>query len=220
MIIDPHIHSVYSGDATGTPREIVKKARKIGLDAIAIADHNSLKGSQIALKEVKEFKDLIIIPSMELTTSKGHIVALGINEEIKKGLTPEETMEKIQEAGGVSIVPHPFVRYRDGLLARTSTLKMDAIETLNSRYIFGYSNWRAKKLAQEENIPEIGSSDAHFVGAIGSCVTKVQADFSIDSILEAIRKGKTTPQGGRTPLPLIIKEVINKKIKRVQEYQV
>lgn len=220
MIIDPHIHSVYSGDATGTPREIIKKARKIGLDAIAIADHNSLKGSHMALKEVKEFKDLLIIPSMEVTTSRGHIVALGVNQEIKKGLTPEETMEKIQEAGGVSIVPHPFVRYRDGLLARTNTLKMDAIETLNSRYIFGYSNWRAKKLAQEKNIPEIGSSDAHFVGAIGSCVTKVQADFSIDSILEAIRKGKTTPQGGRTPLPLIIKEVINKKIKRVQEYQV
>ena len=38
MIIDPHIHSTYSGDATASVRDIVKHSRKIGLDAIAIAD--------------------------------------------------------------------------------------------------------------------------------------------------------------------------------------
>ncbi len=218
MIIDPHIHSIYSGDATGTPREIIKKARTIGLDAIAIADHNTLKGSDIALKEVKEFTDILIIPSMEITTAKGHMIALGINEEIKKNLSPEETILKIHEAGGLAIIPHPFVRYRNGILSRTSKLKMDAIETLNSRYIFGYSNWKAKKLAQRENIPQIGASDAHFIEAIGSCITMVEADFSVDSIIKSIKKGKTTPHGERTSLTLIFKEVINKKIKKIQEY--
>jgi predicted metal-dependent phosphoesterase TrpH len=215
MILDPHIHSTYSSDSTAHPKDIIKKSRSIGLDAIAIADHNSIKGSIAGIKESKGMDDFIVIPAMEVSTDKGHMVALGINEEIKRGLSPEETVEKIREAGGIAIAPHPFVRYREGLCDKIKDLDVDAIETLNSRYIFGYSNWRAKKLAEERGIPQIGASDAHFLGAIGSCVTEVDADCSVDSIIEGILCGKTSVFGDRTPLPLIIKEVINKKIKRI-----
>jgi len=93
-------------------------------------------------------------------------------------------------------------------------LDFDAIETLNSRYIFGYSNWRAKNLAEKRGIPQIGSSDAHFLGAIGSCITQLDADFSVDRVINGILSGKTNVFGDRTPLPLILKEVIKKKIKR------
>ena len=215
MILDPHIHSIYSGDATGTPEEIVKKAIEIGLDAIAIADHNTLKGSRVALNLFKDLEEFVIIPAMEISSSKGHIVALGITEEIKKGLSPEETIDLIRESGGIAIIPHPYVKYRDGLCEYVNNLDIDAIETLNSRYIFGYSNWRAKKLAEERNIPEIGSSDAHFLGGIGSCVTDVEAECTVESILKGIKSGKTSVFGSRTPLPLILKEVINKKIKKL-----
>lgn len=215
MIIDPHIHSKYSNDATAHPKDIIKKSRSIGLDAIAIADHNSIKGSQIGIEESKGMDDFIVIPAMEISTSKGHIVALGIEEEIKPKLSPEETIEKIRDMGGIAIAAHPFVRYREGLCDKIKDLDVDAMETLNSRYIFGYSNWRAKKLAEERGIPQIGASDAHFLGAIGSCVTEVEADFSVDDIIQGILAGKTSVFGDRTPLPLILKEVINKKIKKI-----
>ena len=215
MIIDPHIHSTYSSDSTARPKDIIKKARSIGLDAIAIADHNSIKGSLDAINESKGLDNFVVMPAIEISTSKGHIVALGINEEIKPKLSPEETVEKIREDGGIAIAPHPFVRYREGLCDKIKELDIDAMETLNSRYIFGYSNWKAKKLAEERGIPQIGASDAHFLGAIGSCVTEVEADFSVDSIVQGILSGKTNVFGDRTPLPLIIKEVINKKIKRI-----
>jgi predicted metal-dependent phosphoesterase TrpH len=117
--------------------------------------------------------------------------------------------------GGIAVAAHPFVSYREGLCDNVKELDIDAIETLNSRYIFGYSNWRAKNLAERRNLPEIGSSDAHFIGAIGSCVTEFEADFSYQSIIEAILSGKTSVYGDRTPLPLILKEVINKKIKKI-----
>jgi hypothetical protein len=91
-------------------------------------------------------------------------------------------------------------------------LDIDAIETLNSRYIFGISNWRARKLAEKMGIPQIGSSDAHFLGAIGSCVTELEADLTTDSVIRAILSGKTSVFGERTPLPLIVKEVNRKKI--------
>lgn len=215
LIIDPHIHSKYSRDATTHPRDIIKKSRSIGLDAIAIADHNAIKGSKIGIEESKGMDDFIVIPAMEISTSRGHIVALGIEEEIKPKLSPEETIEKIRDMGGIAIAPHPFVRYREGLCDKIKDLDVDAMETLNSRYIFGYSNWKAKNLAEERGIPQIGASDAHFLGAIGSCVTEVEADFSIDGILKGILSGKTSVFGDRTPLPLILKEVINKKIKKI-----
>ena len=84
MILDPHIHSTYSSDSTARPRDIIKKARNIGLDAIAIADHNSIKGSLVGIEESKGMEDFIVLPAMEITSSKGHIVAIGINEEIKR----------------------------------------------------------------------------------------------------------------------------------------
>ena len=34
MIMDPHIHSKYSGDATASPEDIIRKSKEIGLDAI------------------------------------------------------------------------------------------------------------------------------------------------------------------------------------------
>jgi len=215
MILDPHIHSTYSIDSTAHPKDIIKKARSIGLDAIAIADHNSIKGAMAGIKESRGIEDFIVIPAMEVSTNGGHIVALGIKEEIKSKLSPEETVENIREAGGIAIAPHPFVRYREGLCDKIKKLDIDAMETLNSRYIFGYSNWLAKKLAEEREIPQIGASDAHFLGAIGSCVTEFEADFNVDSIIQGILSGKTNVFGDRTPLPLIIKEVINKKIKRI-----
>ncbi|HOQ18924.1 MAG TPA: PHP domain-containing protein, partial [Methanothermobacter thermautotrophicus] len=63
--IDPHIHSVYSGDARGTPREILRRASAVGLDAVAVADHNTMKGSIIALKESSGM-DITVVPAMEL----------------------------------------------------------------------------------------------------------------------------------------------------------
>ncbi|HEY0196083.1 MAG TPA: PHP domain-containing protein [Methanobacterium sp.] len=212
MILDPHIHSIYSGDATPTPAQIIKRSQEIGLDAIAIADHNTLKGSQEALKISEKLDNFLVIPAMEVSTSKGHIVALGITEEVEKGNTPEQTIEDIRAQGGIAIVPHPYVRYREGLCGYVEDLDIDAIETLNSRYIFGISNWRARKLAEKRDIPQIGSSDAHFLRAIGSCVTELEADLTVKSVIKAILSGKTNVFGDRTPLPLIAKEVIKKKI--------
>ena len=82
MILDPHKHSTHSSDSTASPRDIVKKARAIGLDAIAVADHNTIKGSMATMEEAKDFKDFVVVPAMEISSIKGHIVALGINEDV------------------------------------------------------------------------------------------------------------------------------------------
>ena len=80
-----------------------------------MADHDTTKGGLAALEESKDFKDILVIPAAEVTSSKGHIVALGIREDVGRGMSPEETVEAIRDLGGIAVAAHPFVKYRDGL---------------------------------------------------------------------------------------------------------
>ncbi len=43
MFCDLHTHSTFS-DGTFSPTEIVLKAKEIGLDAVALCDHNTVAG--------------------------------------------------------------------------------------------------------------------------------------------------------------------------------
>ncbi|WP_054835246.1 PHP domain-containing protein [Methanobrevibacter arboriphilus] len=115
MKLDPHIHSCYSGDARSSPKSIIDQARKIKLDIIAISDHDTIKGSKIASEISKNFDDILVVPSIEITSSEGHILGFGVDTVIEKGLSPEETVEKIHDEGGIAIIPHPFSSYRSGL---------------------------------------------------------------------------------------------------------
>lgn len=64
MKIDFHIHTYYS-DGTMSPEEVVTEAKKQGLDAIAITDHNQL-GSWEELKSLGETYALQVIRGVEI----------------------------------------------------------------------------------------------------------------------------------------------------------
>ena len=85
MILDPHIHSTYSSDSTAKPRDIIKRAKAIGLDAIAIADHNTIKGSLVTIEEAKDFDDFIVMPAMEDNLKQGSYSCIGNKRRSKTG---------------------------------------------------------------------------------------------------------------------------------------
>ncbi|MBP5385007.1 MAG: PHP domain-containing protein [Lachnospiraceae bacterium] len=68
---DMHLHSCLSpcGDDDMTPSNIVGMASVLGLDAIALTDHNTTKNCPAFLKMAEQF-GLIAIPGMELTTAE------------------------------------------------------------------------------------------------------------------------------------------------------
>ena len=67
MKIDLHIHTTAS-DGRLSPAEVVGKAAKLGMKAIAITDHDSVGGIDAALDESRKFPDLLFIPGVELST--------------------------------------------------------------------------------------------------------------------------------------------------------
>ena len=75
---DLHIHSCLSpcGDDDMTPANIVGMAAILGLDAVAVTDHNSCKNCPAVLAAAKEY-GILAIPGMEINTSEEiHAVCL------------------------------------------------------------------------------------------------------------------------------------------------
>lgn len=75
---DLHIHSTLSpcGDDDMTPVNIVATASAIGLDIIAIADHNAIKNVEYAM-EVGEVLGVTVVPAFELQTNEDiHLLCL------------------------------------------------------------------------------------------------------------------------------------------------
>jgi hypothetical protein len=78
MRADLHIHSTAS-DGSLSPDEIVKVAVKLGLNAIAITDHDSVEGLEPALAAARNFPNFLVIPGVELSTDtpEGEVHILG-----------------------------------------------------------------------------------------------------------------------------------------------
>ncbi len=65
--VDLHIHSTVS-DGRFSPEEIVHKAAALGVNIIALADHDSVDGIAPALAAAEAFPGLRIIPCVEIST--------------------------------------------------------------------------------------------------------------------------------------------------------
>jgi predicted metal-dependent phosphoesterase TrpH len=132
---------------------------------------------------------------VEVSTTEGHLLVLGVREYIPQNLPYLETISIARQKGGVVIAAHPFKNGGIGYGARDA----DAVETFNSRCIFD-ENTKAKKIAQEHGKPEVGGSDSHLLATIGLAYTDIEAEPDEISILSAIREGRTGSSGHVVPL--------------------
>jgi len=193
--LDLHIHSQYSEDGTGTPLEIAKILKKKGLNGMAITDHNTIEGGLSALKAAS--KDFVVIPGIEISTKDGHIIALNVKENIPRGLTVEETVEKITALGGTPIVPHLY-RSMSGIKEKklkSIVKKVPAIEVFNSCSVM-QTNLKTMKIAKKYLLGGTGGSDSHIPSFAGEAYTTIDAnDLNIDSIISLVEKKKTWGEG-------------------------
>jgi predicted metal-dependent phosphoesterase TrpH len=193
MKIDLHIHSAHSRDAKATPAEILRACKRVGLDGCAISDHNEIKGALDAL-ELSKSEGLIVVPAVEVSAREGHVLAYGVKEMIPRGLSVEETIEKISAAGGIAVAAHPD-RFPSGVgldIARRA--KFDAIEVLNGGSS-AKSNRLARAIAAERRMPMTGGSDAHELEKIGRAYTVIEGVSSAADVVERISQGKTSVAG-------------------------
>lgn len=188
---DLHVHTIYSNDSVITPKALVYYAKKRGLNAVAVTDHNKIEG---ALNIAKK-SDILIIPGIEVSSLKGHVVGLNINEGIPKSLSVEETVDRIHEAGGIAVACHPFALFK-GSIGNNISTNFDAIETINaSSFPFGRTTRKANKLADKLKLPKVAGTDAHYPPVIGQAYTIIESEAKVDDIIKAIQRGQCEPVG-------------------------
>lgn len=199
-LADLHMHTIYSYDGTAPVSAVLKHARQIGLDVIAITDHDEIKGSLKALELAPKF-GIEVIPGVEVTTGEGDLLALNVTENIERGLPLIDTVLNVRDLGGFCIAPHPTA---GGLgmksLDTHSIIKslhnpdvaktLIGIETYNATAIDKVSNRRAHRLCERLRLAKLGNSDAHIVQAVGLGMTEFPGHSASD-LIKAIRRRKT-----------------------------
>jgi hypothetical protein len=194
---DLHMHTIYSRDGAIKPADMIRIARKRGLDGIAVTDHNTIRGGQETSK--LEHKGLDVICGAEIKTDRGDVIGLFLSEEIRS-TDHLEVIDNIRKQGGVAIIPHPFDSIRSSAfwLTDKDAKKPDAVEVLNARCVLKRSNIMANAYADTYGLPKVGGSDAHFGAEIGNTYTLVPEG---EGLAEAIGK-KHTMAYGKPSLPL------------------
>ena len=206
---DLHVHTTYSNDSLITPKDLVYYAKKRGLNAVAVTDHNFLEGAYKIAKET----DFLIIPGMEVSSADGHIVALNVNELIPRGFSAVETVERIHKAGGVAIACHPYVYFK-GCLRDNVCASFDAIEVINARAVpFKNSVKKAEEAAERLKLSRVAGTDAHYGPQIGYGYTVIEAEEpTVEAISKAIVDGRCQAFG--QPVPFILN--LMQELKRVK----
>lgn len=201
--IDPHVHSEDSYDGKEPVELILEHAADIGLDGVIITDHDEIDESLRAAEMASEY-GLVGVPGVEVSTSHGHLLALGVEEKPPKRQPFTDTVERVRELGGAAVVPHPFQVTRHGVKKKRIT-DCDGVEVYNSWLFTGYRNRRARAFAYQHGYPRLGGSDAHSITTLGRAYTEVDVDgehggVTSDNVISAIKKGDTSIHGRRVPI--------------------
>ena len=200
MILDLHVHtSRYSPCSKLDPDDLAAKAKEEGLGGICLTEHQVVWSKEEA-DELARRHGMPVFRGVEVTTTAGDVLVYGLEESVEGIITPAELKEKVDAAGGISILAHPF---RGFLVFGFSELSMSVeeaaampvmqtvsgLEVCNIR-VTKPENEMAAKVADHLNLGKFGGSDAHSVEEVGSCVTIFKKEPANEAeLVEALKNG-------------------------------
>ncbi len=207
-----HVHSNHSKDGLDSVEKILRRAITLGLDGIAITDHDTVSGAIEALELAEEQKiRILVIPGIEVSTRGGHLLVLGVRRAIPPKLSVEKTIRLARQMDGLVVAPHLGDVLRNSLKS-IDDLDVDAIE-VNAKPLSGSKV--AEKIAAGRQLPMVAGSDAHCAELLGYAVTEIDCELNIKSVLEAIKTGRTRVTGTKIPFNLYVKQLMRKSYKKI-----
>ena len=176
---DLHMHTTAS-DGWPSPQDLVDHASNIGLDVIAVTDHDTIEGALRAAEHAARRAKLQVVIGEEVSSRDGHIVALFIEKKIRPGMSAAATVHAIHDLGGLAVAVHPFWRTQrrtrsgrvHGVGWLAAELEFDAVEVENATPGFYVFNQLARRLNMGLGSAEVGGSDAHILDAVGRAYTE------------------------------------------------
>jgi predicted metal-dependent phosphoesterase TrpH len=201
---DLHVHTRASPDGLDPPERVVAAARRAGLDAVCITDHDRDAGYRrlvslgLADPGGAPVDGLLVMPGVEVSCVEGHLLVIGAAFEVGPGVRAAEVVARAHALGALVVAPHAFDRCRHGLgRAVCDRLALDAVETCNSRTLDRASNRSAAAYARDRGLPCVAGSDAHCARQVGRAHCLIEAeDLTTHSLLSAISAGRSSPVEG------------------------
>jgi len=167
--VDLHTHTSASSDSRIDPAALVERAREIGLNKVAITDHNTIEG---ALSAQQLAPDLVIVGEEIEVSTGGELIAYFLTEVIPRGLPVEEALRQLKAQGAVISISHPLDRLRGSALGEEMTLQIidqvEALEVFNARCLRPDDNRKAADLANRFAKAPTAGSDAHTLPELGA----------------------------------------------------
>lgn len=188
--IDFHSHTSASKDSLTSPADLIRAARRRGLDRVVVTDHNTIAGALAAHTLDPE----LVIVGEEIMTTRGEILAAFVTEEIPRGLSPQETIRRLRDQGAFISMSHPFDSWRGGAWRMEEMLEIaplvDAIEVFNARCLFRGENLKAQEFARAHNLAGTAGSDAHAAFEIGAGRLVTPQFTGPDELRKVIREAR------------------------------
>jgi len=197
---DLHVHSLAS-DGVHPIDELAWKAKRNGLDFLAITDHNQMSTAGGMSQVMAKMEGITLIPGVEWTHYQGHANFLGIDHPYDPPFmanTPEEVkarFDSARERGALITVNHPFEPHVEFTFDLNS-LPFDCLEVWNGPMresnLKAVGMWHSWLLAGKK-VPMCGGSDYHrdtqfiFLGGPTTGVYAMSAGPS--DILVALKAG-------------------------------
>jgi len=170
--LDLHNHTSFSADGGLTPAELLNEAKSHGIDCVAVTDHNTTRGALAALRLSESDPSLPrVIPGIEVFTREGEVIGLYVREDVPRGTSLDDAIERIRGLGGVVYLPHPYDVFRRGAVVpverENAAAASDVVEVANGRALGPRAGSRSIGLAARHGKPGGAGSDAHHAKEVG-----------------------------------------------------
>ena len=208
MLIDLHAHTTpRSNCSSATLEELVDSARKRGLDALCITEHD-IRWPEDELEDASRLLQFPLIPGVELSTDVGHVLVFGpLERPLWLGYRFEQLVEEVSRTGTAIILPHP-VRNVAGARAKARGhvepsaevvagwehwSLVHAIEAVSTQTVSSEHELTAAALVLSP-MPSVGASDAHGPGLAGAYATEFSGRVvDVEGLAAEIRAGHVSP---------------------------
>ena len=201
MLIDLHVHSRNTPGCSLAPRDVLRRARDVGLDGVVFTDMNNMDGLA-EIREAGAAEGVLALCGVEIATDQGHYLAF-FPDPAKVPALPQifgtppwpvrDVLAKVTAMGAAVVAAHPYDRAvdRPGGDVIFTLDGLSAVEGLETRRR-GAANDLAVEAADHMGLPCVGASGAKdSLDEIGKAATLFRDPVQCEADLAAQLKAGT-----------------------------
>jgi PHP-associated len=204
FVIDLHTHTFPASQCSSiNVDDLIVEAKKSGLDAICLTDHNHVWDPK-EIEDLKQKHGFHVLGGNEITTDEGDMLVFGMDTPVKGIIKLMDLKKLVDAVDGFLIAAHPFRGFlvfnasQIGLtvekaMQRSAYQQVHALEVLNGK-VTANENQFAGEVAAALGLPVTGGSDAHEISSVGKYATRFNDPIGNEKeLVLALKGGEYTP---------------------------